>query len=198
MTSSKAERREARKQKKQEDSQRLAERLGLTDGLKEVVIPDLPECPKVPLTPEAREEALKKVPILNTNPSTFQTKMTWCVSVSDLEGHWSWSEARLWSEEEWSAEIFRELGSLSSLTWAEIAGQHTGTGKKRRKRHHQQAVNTIVEEAKDRWRYLDLEQFDVAYRFRLGGTKRVWGIQCGSHFYLIWFERLHKIYPVGK
>jgi len=173
LTSSKAERREARKQKKQEDSQRLAERLGLTDGLKEVVIPDLPECPKVPLTPEAREEALKKVPILNTNPSTFQTKMTWCVSVSDLEGHWSWSEARLWSEEEWSAEIFRELGSLSSLTWAEIAGQHTGTGKKRRKRHHQQAVNTIVEEAKDRWRYLDLEQFDVAYRFRLGGTKRV-------------------------
>jgi hypothetical protein len=96
-------------------------------------------------------------------------------------------------------ELSRELEPLKQMTWSEIARLETGEGKKRkrRKRHHPQDVASITPEARARWAALELDQFDTAYRFRLGGTKRAWGFQHGSHFYLVWYERLHKIYPTS-
>ncbi|MCL2913027.1 hypothetical protein L2725_04405 [Shewanella corallii] len=198
MVSDKALRREERKKAKLEKAQKLVSKITLTEPSKEVS--ELPQlvCPKVPLTPKDREARLKKVPVYDEKPAIYGSQMTWCTKLSDLEGDWEWGEPRQWSEDEWEDEILRELGALSKLTWSEIAKMETGEGKrkKRRKRHHPQPISSIIPEAQERWKELDLEQFDTSYRFRLGGAKRAWGFQCGAHFYLVWYERNHQIYPV--
>ncbi len=197
MAKDRAARREERKLAKQQKAHRLAQKYADEDATKEIKEHIIRECPKVPITPENRKERLDKLPVINDKPSTYDSQMTWCTTLADIAEQWSWSENRSWSDDEWKDEILRELESLSKLTWSEISRMETGEGKrkKRRKRHHPQEVETIISEAKKRWRALDLEQFDVAYRFRLGGTKRIWGFQYSSHFYLVWYERNHLIYP---
>jgi len=194
-----ATKREERRLAKQQKAQRLADKFAEENPPKETKQLDIVEPPKYPITPENRKETLEKLPIFKEKPSIYDTKMTWCVSITDIENEWSWGEPRNWSDGEWQDEILREMLSLSNLTWSEIARMETGEGKKgkRRKRHHPQVVNSITSEARKRWEELDLDQFDVAYRFRLGGTKRIWGIQYGSHFYLVWYERNHLIYPTS-
>jgi len=61
--------------------------------------------------------------------------------------------------------------------------------------HHGHEVSDLVSEAQKRWIALDLEQFDSVFRFRLGGTKRVWGYIVQAHFHIVWWDRLHSIYP---
>ena len=200
MAGSKAEKREERRAAKNEKAQKLAGTIDNNEASSKIaVVPNDPPRPKCPVTPEARNEVLKGMPKLADKPATYSSRMTWCISVSDTEGDWSWKESRAWTEEEWTTELSRELEPLKQMTWSEIARLETGEGKKRkrRKRHHPQDVATITPEAKARWATLELEQFDTAYRFRLGGTKRAWGFQYGSHFYLVWYERHHKIYPTS-
>ena len=198
MASSKAEKREERKKLKQEKAQKLADKFTSSSQIKEIKAPPQRECPKTPITPQDRAASVKKLPSITEKPAIYSTTMTWCHSLADIEDYWTWGESRKWTESEWTSEILRELEPLTKLTWSEIARMETGEGKKRkrRKRHHPQPISSIISEAQQRWSNLSLEQFDTAYRFRLGGTKRVWGFQCCSHFYMVWYEREHKIYPV--
>ena len=191
---------EERKLAKQRKAQRLSNKYSeLYNTPKELKQRQDIEPPKIPITPKKRKETLTKLPIFKEKPSIYDTKMSWCTAITDIEDEWSWGEHRHWSDEEWEGEILREMVSLSELTWSEIARMETGEGKKRkrRKRHHSQQVSSITQEAQKRWNELDLNQFDTAYRFRLGGTKRIWGIQYGSHFYMVWYERNHLIYPTS-
>lgn len=198
MAGSKAEKREERRAAKNEKAQKLAGVIAATEANPKVaVVPNDEPRPKCPVTPAARKEALKGMPKLTQKPATYNTQMTWCTTVSDTDGEWSWKEPRAWTGDEWTTELTRELEPLKQMTWSEIARLETGEGKRRqrRKRHHTQDVSTIIPEAKARWAELELDQFDTAYRFRLGGEKRAWGFQYGSHFCLVWYERHHKIYP---
>lgn len=200
MSKDRAAKREERRLAKQQKAQRLADKYcEQNNSLRKLKQSHDIEPPKTPITPENRKETLEKLPVFKEKPSIYDTKMTWCTSITDIEDAWSWGELRNWNDEEWKGEILREMGLLSDLTWSEIARMETGEGKrsKRRKRHHPQQVDSIAPEAKKRWKDLDLNQFDTAYRFRLGGTKRIWGIQYGSHFYMIWYERNHLIYPTS-
>ncbi len=61
--------------------------------------------------------------------------------------------------------------------------------------HHEQLVGTLVDEAQSRWLELGLEEFDTAFRFRLGNTKRFWGFIVEGHFFGVWWERCHRLYP---
>lgn len=174
--------------------------LNTTAVLKSPKFGALPEIEKKPkYVDDERKEFLEKQPKLNSCPSNFTLPMTWCARASDKVEKWSWHEERRWTNEEWASEISRELNSLEGQTWSDIAKMTTGTAKKRgkqRKKHHPQLVSDITKEAQKRWKHLELEEFDTAYRFRLGGEKRAWGFRIGAHFYLIWYERHHKIYPV--
>lgn len=199
MAGSKAEKRLERKSAKEAKALQLSQKLkGVTTPKQVSPLPDL-VCPKVPITPKERSELLGKVPKYKEKPSNFDSKMTWCTELSDREEQWGWGEDRQWSEAEWNDEILRELQPLSEQTWSEIARVSTGQGKNRnrRKKHHYQSVDSITTEAKKRWTSLKLDEFDTAYRFRLGGTKRAWGFVCGAHFYLVWYERYHNIYPTN-
>jgi hypothetical protein len=125
--------------------------------------------------------------------SLFRMHMTWCTTQSDLEGIWSWGEPRAWSQDEWETEINPKFREYEKQKWAEIDAHNSGTG---HKMHHEQEVHTLTKEAQERWIEKNLEQFETAFRFRLGGKKRAWGYRLQAHFHLVWWERNHKIYPL--
>lgn len=62
--------------------------------------------------------------------------------------------------------------------------------------HHEQGVGSLLDEAQNRWLELGLEEFDTAFRFRLGGKRRFWGFRVQGHFFGVWWDREHSLYPV--
>lgn len=86
------------------------------------------------------------------------------------------------------------LSQFESLTWAEIEALSSSSG---HRMHHLQDVSTLVEEAQLRWLELNLEEFDTAFRFRLGNKRRFWGFRVQGHFFGVWWDREHRLYPVG-
>jgi hypothetical protein len=125
--------------------------------------------------------------------SRFASRVTWCVNKADLSGSWSWGEDRKWSPEEWDNIIHPPLLEFSKLTWQEIDRFSSDTG---HKMHHSHEVGDLIDEAQDRWRDLELEQYDSVFRFRMGGQKRrAWGFVVQAHFHFVWWDREHSIYP---
>ena len=123
--------------------------------------------------------------------------VTWCATKKDCDGKWSWHEDRAWSDEEWSNTIQPKFLDFAKKTWGEIVRMAYGKGAKRKKMHHGHDISDLVEEAQHRWKEVGLEEFDAVFRFRLGATKRAWGYIAQSHFFLVWWERSHQIYPVS-
>lgn len=189
---------EERAAKKAEKAEKLRQKLaGNAQTDKKVEIKFNPVSNKTPVYSEPPHSTKK--PILNTNPKAYQSAMTWCATVSaDIIDYWNWKEPRAWNDIEWENDIAGKLNSFESLKWSELISQRTGGKKKRRKLHHEQEVSSLCKEAQDRWLELGLEEYETAFRFRLGGTKRIWGYRLGAHFHLVWYERHHKIYPVDK
>jgi hypothetical protein len=85
------------------------------------------------------------------------------------------------------------MNNLAQLTWGEVDQFSSDAG---HKMHHGHEISDLVEEAQERWRRLGLEQYDSVFRFRLGGTRRFWGVIVQGHFYGVWWDRVHAIYPV--
>ena len=124
--------------------------------------------------------------------------MTWCATQSDVHGAWSWGEARAWSEKEWAIDIQPRMAEMARLTWQNILNDQKvpAKGDKLVPKHHHQDVGSLVAEAQERWRQHNLDEYDTAFRFRFGGTLRAWGVRLRGHFYLVWWDRYHQIYPV--
>jgi len=125
--------------------------------------------------------------------SRFAAQVTWCMRRRDVQGKWTWGEDRAWTEEEWRDIIEPAFLEYERLTWGEIDQRASGTG---HKMHHFQELHTLVTEAQERWFDLGLEEFDTLFRFRLGGTRRFWGYILQAHFFGVWWDRAHGIYPV--
>lgn len=150
---------------------------------------------KVPrVAPQVNQEA-GRTPKAIKDGGRFSDFVTWCDTKKDIDGKWSWHCPRQWTDGEWSVDILPHFEEFSQKTWAEIDELSSGSG---HKMHHDQEVSTLIREARRRWRVLGLEQFDTVFRFRLGGTKRAWGYIVQSHFFFVWWERKHKIYPTNK
>lgn len=96
-------------------------------------------------------------------------------------------------------QILPNFSLLEKSTWSEILFEQKtpAKGDKSRSKHHFQLLTTLVQEAQDRWIEIGLEEYDTAFRFRFANTIRAWGIKLQGHFYLVWWERYHKIYPVS-
>jgi hypothetical protein len=158
-------------------------------------IQHLPDIEKRPLL-DAKFGNLNvpKQPKSKHDGSRFGYKMTWCARIADQKGQWSWGESRLWSDDEWASEISSCLNTLQSHDWSEIQNMSSDTG---HLMHHDHDVSSLCDEAVSRWFELEYEQFDTVFRFRLGNRKRAWGIEVQGHFYLIWYERSHLIYPTS-
>ena len=136
-----------------------------------------------------------KTPKAVKDGSYFAHQMAWCFTKKDVEGAWSWKEPREWSTSEWDELIFPKMTEFAKMTWAFIDTFSSDGG---HKMHHTQAVHRISVEAQSRWFELGLDQFDTLFRFRLGGTRRIWGVRLQAHFFMVWSERNHLIAPTKK
>jgi len=143
---------------------------------------------------DAKTPQSKSNPINSKNPDEYHTmKVEWDCKTPDIKGEWSWSIKRkqLIADKE---EIHEFLVLTQSSTWNEILNQSSG-GKKRIKKHHYQEVSSFISEAQKRWFTL-YGEYDTAFRFRLGGKKRLWGYRIKNKFFVIWWDPTHKIYPL--
>lgn len=174
------------------DKSTLISRVGAQQG---PFLEQLPE--QVRCTPRLgvsiAELEIPKQPKVGENKGRFGYQMTWCVRKQDVEGAWSWGEPRAWDEAEYANEISVTLNALAGAGWNEIDKHSSDSG---HKLHHEHEISDIASEAIQRWRHLGLEQYDTLFRFRMGNKKRAWGVVVRGHFFMVWWERHHRIYAV--
>ena len=125
---------------------------------------------------------------------------SWCVSEADLEGVWSWGEVRKWEEEEYLNTIEPHFQALDNNSWQEVETQtYNGASNQRKNLNKYQRLNSICEEAQQRWQDIEIiSQFEVLFRLRLGTSRRIWGVRVQHHFFIVWYERHHQIYPLER
>lgn len=181
-------------QKFTENKARFVERVVIDHQPTQVVTPSVIIKPH--LAPHLERDIAKteKKPKVIQDGSRFCSRVTWCISRADRTEHWSWGESRNWEAHEWTLTIRPAFDSFEKLTWGEIDGLSSDTG---HKLHHGHEIGDLIEEAQERWRYLNLEQYDSVFRFRLGNMPRAWGFIVQSHFYFVWWDRNHSIYPTN-
>lgn len=112
--------------------------------------------------------------------------------VSDDETcDWSW---HLTSQE--STDLLKFLEELTQKTWGEVQRETSGKHKK----HHGHALDSICQAAQDRLdsQGLTAQGEEELFRFRLSGTRRLWGFKTGSLFKIIWWDKDHRVYPTEK
>jgi hypothetical protein len=119
----------------------------------------------------------------------------WRLSFLDVEhsGDWSWQLG-----EEDLHEIVRFLRDMERLTWTEIYAQLTSSKRGSHRKHHQMPVTQLCGDAQRRLEELRLDDFDELFRFRLGNTRRLWGIIDDDVFYPVWWDANHKVYPQDR
>lgn len=144
------------------------------------------------------------VPSLDKKPSSLPPDsyknhyFSWCDSHSDIDGAWSWGEARAWTDDEHSSSISSTLNSNVNNSWKEVESKdYNGAGGFRKLLNKYQELTSLCDEAQARWLDLDyLSQFEELFRLRAGSNKRLWGVRVQHHFFLVWYERDHKICPI--
>ncbi len=182
--------REARIARQNEKRLREAEK---SARLVEVVVADM--VPRTLADPET-----SAVPRASENPSSIMSmKMEYrIIDHSDRDGSWTWGQARNWCDPSHSPEnaclIRSTMIQMSGLYWHEILAQTTG-GRDRHRKHHPQSYDSICSEAQSRWIEIGREE-DELFRFRTGGTQRIWGFRTGHVFNVVWWDAEHQIYPV--
>jgi len=73
------------------------------------------------------------------------------------------------------------------------SGDETVSSQPRMAPHLERLQKDHIDKPKDRWRELDLEQFESIFRFRLGDQKRrTWGFIVQAHFHMVWWDRNHS------
>ncbi len=185
----KANKREARLKRKIDKEAKEKDknaRLGASIQIKENHIKSL-EIPQITKTP-------RTIPLHNYK----EYQLTWCTSQADLLGRWKWGEYRQWTALEYDQIIHPHMDSQTSSCWNEIETRtYSGKNKVRKLLNKYQQVDSLCKEAQKRWLELDdLAQFEELFRFRIGTDRRIWGIRIDAHFFLVWYERNHRICPV--
>lgn len=124
----------------------------------------------------------------------MDARPAWGFSILDHEfaGEWSWqiSQAQL-------MEIMKFLAETEKRAWKEIRRDMTGGKRRRGEKHKFIPLSSLCKDARDRLSDLELDDQDQLFRFRLGGTERLWGVLLPDDhmFYLLWWDEHHKVCP---
>lgn len=146
----------------------------------------------------SHQPILGKAPLSKSPDYYKDQRLTWCITEADCDGIWSWQEPRQWTGKEYSDTIKPHFTGNENNTWKQILAQtYDGQDHKRLPLNKIQLIDTLCPEAQNRWFQNDkLAIYDSSFRFRLGSSKRVWGVRLQAHYFVIWYERFHKICPI--
>lgn len=169
--------------KNQDNNLRLAQSISLSNRpLRTEVAPDLSKTPRI---------AVNESGYINY---VFE----WTIFHADRDGVWSWHEPRQWTDIEYQDIIKNRLIAFENCTWQQVeAMTYNGKGGERKPWNKYQELDTICDEAQERWKnHGVMKQFDLLFRLRLGTHKRIWGVRVQHHFFMFWYERHHRICPI--
>ena len=108
----------------------------------------------------------------------------------EYDGAWSWPKG------DDAADMLRFLCDVSKLTWAEIHHDRNASGGRR---HHEQPIGTVCDEAQARITDLGHDlRFESLYRFGVSRRKRLWGFATEGTFYILWWDPNHEVYRVPQ
>lgn len=116
------------------------------------------------------------------------SKVVFSFAETDTEyvGAWSWftgQEAGL---------LWPFLRDISQRTWHDVYRWR----ERGRLIHHEQPVDTVCAEARERYVELGLEcRGDNLFRFGMGYTERLWGFVNEGVFYILWWDARHQVCP---
>jgi len=82
--------------------------------------------------------------------------------------------------------IREKLQDFESMTWNQILV----VGKKF---HHSIKVCDVAKDARERLKYLRLDDIEELVSLRISGSKRIWGIRQGGVLLLLWWDPDHQI-----
>ncbi len=133
-----------------------------------------------------------------TSPDADHHHPLWRLSLLDRHhnGTWSWNHVDAPTLDR----ILAFLQEMERLSWKEIRAQLTGNLRRRGAKHKYIPVDHLCADAQNRFRDLELDEFDQVFRFRLSGPERLWGVMSDEIprvFYPIWWDPHHRICP-GK
>jgi hypothetical protein len=116
----------------------------------------------------------------------------------DRDGRWSWGVDRNWhashGEEHVSSFLLNYDGKK---TWREIFEEKAvGKGEQIKPRHVRYPIEAICTEAVKRLEEKQLDDQEEIFRFRMTNLERLYGFIIGTSFATVWFDPIHKIYPV--
>lgn len=174
----------AKKIKQQEKSARLSSSTKINDRIiRSHHKPDITKIPRLPKT---------------DNYKLYQ--FSWCHTRSDTQGCWQWGEPRQWNDEEFQQTIEPHMVAHRQGSWSDVESKtYSGRHNFRKLLNKYQPLCSLCKEAQKRWLELEfLSQFEELFRLRLGTDKRIWGIRIQHHFFMVWYERNHKICPPKK
>lgn len=63
---------------------------------------------------------------------------------------------------------------------------------------HGVPCTNISKKAKKRLEEIDKDDLDIIYGFRIAGKCRLWCMKHENILSVLWWDRKHKVYPVGK
>lgn len=134
-----------------------------------------------------------KVPRATQPSTTADTTPVFSFRFADRSTSGAW---RFQPSADDACELFDFLCEMGRLKWSEIERQNTG-GRNRRSKHHSQPLGSLTSGAQSdlRKRKLDETFGDEMFRFRLSGTKRLWGFRDGQTFHVVWWDPDHAVYP---
>ena len=139
--------------------------------------------------------APKKIPIEYVSGSRHGFAAKLDRSIEDRVGTWqSWGRPRDWDPEPGEDYVAKILSQCCGKTWGDIESE---TVKKDGElRHVAYSVEQIHQEAQDRLKELQLDDFEEIFRFRTAGTERLYGLRVGVTFKMLWYDPYHNIYPL--
>jgi hypothetical protein len=128
--------------------------------------------------------------------STQGDKPLFCFAHADRSGDERWAFS---PPGDHAQEVLNFLCEMAKLRWSEIERQQTG-GKNRHRKHHSYDVGALCPDAQASFGRAGYgETFgETIFRFRLAGTKRLWGFRDGRTFHVAWWDRDHQVSPADK
>jgi len=144
------------------------------------------------LGPATAPTKAKTVGAAGAAPEPIDDKpFRWSAGALDhgFEGEWDWS---LRGRE--ALNLLSVLEGMGQLTWREVKALETHSEHKTHRLHHSQPVESICASAQRRLDDLELQLTEV-FRLRHGNMLRIWGYVQGAVFYILWFDRNHRVCP---
>ncbi len=134
---------------------------------------------------------LSREPISLPLRSRSAMLMRWSQDKRDIQGRWSWGQSRFWGSTAWRTKLRPFLRDAAKKTWAEIEIEKAGKDK----RHKTYPLEAIIKEAQDRLVFLELNDLDEIFRFRLASKDRLYGFLVQHMFFVLWWDPSHQICP---